>query len=561
MRLVKRAHHYSSTDYDLGLGLQGSVQAMANSEQHFARLGSNVLIDLNNGDRLTFARLHPSATIKIGNTRCSLSPLIDSPYGSTFELQRGPKGPFLVKVPRAKIDQNQATVEPCDAVDDDVNMGSDVVNMLPGRDNRSLVDDNTAQKLSAHDIHRLRMDCASGKDIVNALIANSTTFQNKTAYSQEKYKRKKQKKYAPSFVLRRPSSRRICEAYFIKSPQKIGFLRMDTMGLMMSLANVSAYAEVLVMDMVGGLLTAAATERTGGCGSVCSVYCTEKPTPLDIVGLLNLSSSTASRLFRVSIWELSAALKKDACNDAVGHAATAAAASAEASCKGAHSSSNIMLGNEGLGAENHMGSAPDDNSMHEGEGKGDEKEVKLTVHGDRDMHVEKKGVVHVEKEPNASGSMENGSYAVLNDECLVAADEGSAEVDVHRQCGDMKPSGMKANEIIRPGRNPSPADTSRWAKHGFTSLLIGAPEMEPWSIAQELLPLLCPSSPFVIYHRYLQPLAQCMHELQLNKMAVALEIVEPWLREYQILPSRTHPHMQMNATGGYVLSGIKISPS
>lgn len=533
---------------------------MANSEQHLATLGSNVLIDLNNGDRLTFARLHPSATIKIGNTRCSLSPLIDSPYGSTFELQRGPKGPFLVKVPHSKSsppDQNQATVEPCDALEDDVNMDSDAVNMLPGRDNRSLVDDNTAQKLSAHDIHRMRMDCASGKDIVDALVANSTTFQNKTAYSQEKYKRKKQKKYAPSFVLRRPSSRRICEAYFIKSPQKIGFLRMDTMGLMMSLANVAAYAEVLVMDMVGGLLTAAAAERTGGCGSVCSVYCTEKPTPLDIVSLLNLSSSMASRVFRASLWELSAALKKDACNDSVGHAA----ASAEASCKGAHSSSNIMLGNEGLGAEkNDMGSAPDDNSMYEGEGKGDEKDVKLTVHGDGDMHVEKKGVVHVEKERNASGSMENGSCAVLDDEGLVAADEGSAEADGYRQCGDMKPSGMKANEIIRPGRNPSPTDMSRWAKHGFTSLLIGAPEMEPWSIAQELIPLLRPSSPFVIYHRYLQPLAQCMHELQLSKMAVALEIVEPWLREYQILPSRTHPHMQMNATGGYVLSGIKIAP-
>ena len=32
----------------------------------------------------------------------------------------------------------------------------------------------------------------------------------------------------------------------------------------------------------------------------------------------------------------------------------------------------------------------------------------------------------------------------------------------------------------------------------------------------------------------MQPLATCMHNLQLGKMAIGLQISEPWLREYQV---------------------------
>eukprot|EP00250_Pteridium_aquilinum_P007214 c16983_g1_i1 orf=322-1815(-) len=495
---------------------------MEDCEQHVARQGSNVLIDLNNGDRLTFARLHPSASIKMGNSRCSLSPLINSPYGSTFELQKG----SLVRVPPslpAESLENPPPLEPpVDA------MECDTADIPPNRDNRSLVDDNTAQKLSAQDIHRLRMDCASGKDIVDALIANSTTFQNKTAYSQEKYKKKKQKKYAPFFVMRRPSSRRICEAYLVKCPQKIGFLRMDAMALMLSLANVGAHAEVLVMDMVGGLLTAAVAERTGGFGSVCSTYCTPKPPPLDIVGLLNLSHSMASRVFRASIWEL-----KDACTTTIEQTTILGEA-----CKQGHLCEGETTKNNDVASEDPH------HNIHEGEGKSIENNAKPITHGEGSAHVEGESTMCVEGQQSAGGDAELATCAT---------DEGSTEADVGV---DAKSASSSA---ARYGRNPESEDLLRWAKRGFTSLIIAAPEFDPWSAAQELLPLLSPSSPFVIYHRYLQPLAECMHELQVNKMAVALEIVEPWLREYQVLPSRTHPQMQMNANGGYVLTGIKIT--
>jgi tRNA (adenine-N(1)-)-methyltransferase non-catalytic subunit len=47
--------------------------------------------------------------------------------------------------------------------------------------------------------------------------------------------------------------------------------------------------------------------------------------------------------------------------------------------------------------------------------------------------------------------------------------------------------------------------------------------------------------------------------LQVSKEAVALQLQESWWREYQVLPGRTHPEMMTSGTGGYVLSGIRVS--
>ncbi|KAI5082599.1 hypothetical protein GOP47_0002342 [Adiantum capillus-veneris] len=490
--------------------------------QQVARLGSNVLVDFNNGDRLTFARLLPSASLKVGNSMCSLAPLINAPYGSAFELQRG----SLVQIPPplpADLAEAQAALNPP--------ADSMLCDEPRGRDNRSLVDDNTAQKLSAQDIDRMRTDCASGKDIVDALIANSSTFHNKTAYSQEKYKKKKQKKYAPFLVIRRPSTRRICEAYAVKCPPKIGFMRMDTVALMLSLGNVGAHAEVLVMDMVSGLLTAAVVERMGGFGSICSVHCAAKPPPLDIVGLLNLTPSMANRVFRVSISELTSALARD---DACGllkespHTGSAQATTDTGVCLDDDNNKN--------GSENGT--------------EGLNKNAKPSADDDLNIHKEAEQAMCIDTKQTSGGDIE---VATQGEELPVAKEDGRVEQNV---------SAKKRNSnAARYGRKPDSEDLSHWVKHGFTGLLMGAPEYEPWSVTQILLPLLSPSSPFAIYHQYLQPLADCMHELQVSRMAVALEIVEPWLREYQVLPSRTHPHMQMNATGGYILTGIKIAPN
>ncbi len=48
-------------------------------------------------------------------------------------------------------------------------------------------------------------------------------------------------------------------------------MRVDALSLLLSMANVSANSDVLVVDMVGGLLTGAVAERLGGLFCVDSL--------------------------------------------------------------------------------------------------------------------------------------------------------------------------------------------------------------------------------------------------------------------------------------------------
>lgn len=49
----------------------------------------------------------------------------------------------------------------------------------------------------------------------------------------------------------------------------IRFMRVDALSLLLCLGNVTANVDVLVVDMVGGILTGAIAERLGGM-FVCS---------------------------------------------------------------------------------------------------------------------------------------------------------------------------------------------------------------------------------------------------------------------------------------------------
>jgi tRNA (adenine-N(1)-)-methyltransferase non-catalytic subunit len=76
----------------------------------------------------------------------------------------------------------------------------------------------------------------------------------------------------------------------------------------------------------------------------------------------------------------------------------------------------------------------------------------------------------------------------------------------------------------------------------------------------ELFPLLKESGSFVVYFNSIEPLNEIAFKLKSDFLAVNVQVSENLYREYQVLPSRTHPKMSMSATGGYLLTGIKINP-
>ena len=69
-------------------------------------------------------------------------------------------------------------------------------------------------------------------------------------------------------TLLRPSAAALAEAYFLKAPAKIGYLRADSLAMLVSFANVGAHARVLVVEACAGLVLGAVAERLGGHGVV-----------------------------------------------------------------------------------------------------------------------------------------------------------------------------------------------------------------------------------------------------------------------------------------------------
>ncbi|CAI9116920.1 OLC1v1018212C1 [Oldenlandia corymbosa var. corymbosa] len=438
-----------------------------NNNQRITWEGCSVLLDINDGERMVFERLTPAASLKIGNKKCSLQPLIGSPFGSLFELENGENGPFLSRVSTVSEGNNN----------DSTKEEEESPTVQESKDNRELIDNNTSQSLTGEDIEEMRRKGAKGAEIIEALISNSATFDKKTAFSQEKYRLKKQKKYSPRVLLRRPVTRSICEAYFKKRPEQIGFLRMDTLALLLSLANVTSHSDVLVVDMVGGLVTGAIAERLGGKGYVCNAYHGSTPYSVDIVRMFNFGKEICERIVSCSLKEL---------------------------C----STSNVPSAS----------------------------------------------IDQLEDACNSASQSNDENTTSFTEAGMVSFEGGNSRTNPETVDSQIP----KLNKCTKAGQKAPPEAVNSWKENGFSSLIVAAPLIDAWSTVKEVLPLLAFSAPFAVYHQYQQPLAQCMHNLQVEKMAIGLQVSELWLREYQVLPSRTHPQMQMSTAGGYVLSGTRI---
>eukprot|EP00898_Chlorokybus_atmophyticus_P001462 jgi/Chlat1/2316/Chrsp17S00172 len=453
--------------------------------------GSTVLLDVN-GDKRSFAVVKSNSKVKIGKVQCSMAPLVGAPYGAVFELV----GSALERVSAEEAVTLQAQAQE-EEDEDQAPPGS-----LEGRDNRSLVDDNKAQVLSQADIATMRQSGATGSEIVEKLVKGSATFGTKTAFSQEKYLRRKGKKYIVRVTVRRPTARSVCEAYFADKPFKTGHMRVDALALLLALGNVRATAHVLVLESCGGLLTGAIAERMGGHGVVCSTHATPKPPSIDIARLFNLLPEAQRSVVRVPVAEL-VRLQKESSN-ATGE-----------------KTDNLKLEAQPLeAAVQDSNGAPSPTAAAVDDIDANEERMDADIPGQVDGEME------------AQGNGEHGA-------------------------GGSPP--FRSGRGGTLGRRPTDEERAQWRDHGFTSLIVACASLQPAATADQLLPLLAQSAPFAFYSPYLQPLAECMHYLQKSRNAVNLQISEPWLREHQVLPQRSHPHMTMSATGGYILSGIAVS--
>lgn len=103
------------------------------------------------------------------------------PYSTTFKM-----------IPTKLLGKRVIDLEPCT----DISSLKDEINITEsGTDNRNVIMNYDTQTLKANDIEKLRESGSSASEIVGTIIENSKSFASKTEYSQDKYLRKKEKKY------------------------------------------------------------------------------------------------------------------------------------------------------------------------------------------------------------------------------------------------------------------------------------------------------------------------------------------------------------------------------
>ncbi|KAL2066760.1 hypothetical protein VTL71DRAFT_2832 [Oculimacula yallundae] len=247
-------------------------------------------------DTLKILQIAPNTIVSLGKYGTfSSNLLLGRPYNKTYELldrAAGQKDSDLRIVPASELHADTIAEEVAAAKsntsnanggskDDDITIGGDGVEFqLVGengevimRSNRETIDDAAQQTLTMSEIEELKREgTGAGKDLIAKLMASHLGIEQKTAFSLAKYKLLKTKKYLRRFtVLPVDVPMLIRWVMEEKDAGKIMEMREEMCALVGSWSNVHFAEGVdgemggrwLVVDETGGLLVAALAERMG----------------------------------------------------------------------------------------------------------------------------------------------------------------------------------------------------------------------------------------------------------------------------------------------------------
>nr|XP_043905274.1 tRNA (adenine(58)-N(1))-methyltransferase non-catalytic subunit TRM6 isoform X1 [Solea senegalensis] len=384
-----------------------------------------------------------------------------------------------------------------------------------GTDNRNIVDDGKSQKLTRDDIETLKEQGLKGQEIIQQLIDNSSTFRDKTEYAQDKYIKKKKKKYENTVTILKPSCRILAMMYHGREPGKICHLRYDTLAQMLTLGNVHAGSKVLVFETCAGLVLGSVMERMGG----------------KFVLLTLQSLAVAHCIIKQPLFPLHS-----------GHGSVV---------QMYPGGGPVRAGMESFGFPAHFHDTLHEfpichvNALLAGT---------LDTTGKHSSAVEKQSDKDKEKEQNQpeaeqAGEQQDGPEDPNME--TVTAEEARVEKEKKEK---EKRKEAKAQEK----RMKLAAAVAQLEGRNADGLII-ASRFHPSSVVMGLLKFLAPSRPFVIYSQYKEALIECFTKLKEHGGTVNVRLTDTWLRHYQVLPNRTHPLLLMSGGGGYLLSGTTVA--
>ena len=251
-------------------------------------------------------RVSSTSSLRLGHFKCPLNALVGAEYGALFEpihdasapneppspptkKKKKSRGPEIQMKP-GKLVRVYDSPEPCGEAERLRERRAELVQELKAvdarivgsggdkkvSDNRALVDSQVNQRLQAEEISQMKDTGVSGDKIVSALLANSSTFEEKTEESKEKYIRRKQAVHSTRIRILRCCSQTVGEILWEKSNtsgMSLGGLRYyDTMPHVLTHAGIHSGARVLAWDDFNGYLLGCIMERLGGAGELLAGF-------------------------------------------------------------------------------------------------------------------------------------------------------------------------------------------------------------------------------------------------------------------------------------------------
>ena len=217
-------------------------------------------------------QLSSKAEIMLGKDKIDLSCVIDKPFWTMFKMipNKGTNRGFSLEV--------------CSQTED---ISEDIIkDLTSGVDNRHIKDDGCSQSLTSNDINEMRESGLPAQAILEKIIENSKTFKVKTEYSQEKYLKKKEKKYFEYIIIREPTIRLLADIFYSRDQLKILGLRHDALSQIYTSANIQhdgVYA--LFENGTQGLVGAGILNHLSSKGLLINLTITNQPQKQAILAM------------------------------------------------------------------------------------------------------------------------------------------------------------------------------------------------------------------------------------------------------------------------------------
>lgn len=222
----------------------------------------------------------------IGKDKIELQEVIGKRLGSVFKT-----------VPIKGLNRN-FTLKLCSL--NDISSSNQIIKEIgSGVDNRHICDDGSSQLLTSHSIEELRDSGTTPKSIIEQLVEHSKTFQIKTEYSQEKYLKKKEKKYFEFITVCKPTLRLIADIFYSRDlPKSIG-LRLDSLSQITTALNFQSDGTYLLVENgFNGIVSATLLSYLSAKGKVVLVTPGNQNQKQAILAM-NFSESHLSQLVTI----------------------------------------------------------------------------------------------------------------------------------------------------------------------------------------------------------------------------------------------------------------------